>query len=146
MPTADRAQKQTSISQFFKPKKSCATEKTPETASYPQPTYQECHWQPDLSNNSGDMSFDFAHSSNHSYYEQGSSRFFHNPDYELLTGCRVPASHVINQVRDDRDLEHELESSKRSYGEHLSIPMKINTNIIRVHSYLNYFNHAYKNE
>ena len=101
MPTSDREQKQTSISQFFKPKKSCATAKTPETASYPQPTYHECQWQPDLSYNSGDMSFDFAHSSNHSYFE-------------VLTDCGLPASHVINQVRDDRDLELEFEYSREA--------------------------------
>ena len=44
-----------------------------------------------------DMSVDFAQSSDHSYLG-------------YLNDCGVPRSHVMNQGRDDRDLEHELES------------------------------------
>ena len=58
---------------------------------------------PTFSDFSGDMSVDFAQSSNHSYLG-------------LLNDCGVPLSHVINPVmtavRDDRDVELELESSR----------------------------------
>ena len=56
----------------------------------------ECQLQPTFSDFSGDMSVDFAQSYDNSYLG-------------LLNDCGVPLSHVISPVRDDRDLEHELE-------------------------------------
>ena len=61
-----------------------------------QPEFQ---WQPTFSDYGEDMSVDFAQSSDHSYLG-------------YLNDCGVPRSHVMNQGRDDRDLEHELESSR----------------------------------
>ena len=54
---------------------------------------------PTFSDFSGDMSVDFSQSSNNSYLG-------------LLNDCGVPLSHVINQVRDYRDIALELESSR----------------------------------
>jgi len=49
MPTSDRAQKQTSISQFFKPKKSCATQKYQKRPLIlNQLILNQQVWQPDL--------------------------------------------------------------------------------------------------
>ena len=77
-------QKQTTIDNFFK--------KSSATASSAQSEFQ---WQPTFSDYGEDMSVDF----DHSYLG-------------FLNDCGVPRSHVMNQGRDDRDLEHELESSR----------------------------------
>ena len=63
---------------------------------------------PTFSDFSGNMSVDFAQSSNHSYLG-------------LLNDCGVPLNHVINSVRDDRDVEIELESSEELWRTSLSL-------------------------
>ena len=93
--------KQTTIFNYLKKFSATAQTLQPnlQTASSAQPIEPEFQWQPTFSDFGEDMTVDFAQSSDHS-------------DLGFLIDCGVPRSHVMNQGRDDRDVEHELESSR----------------------------------